>query len=1094
MTESRTPSDLEPETRDERRLQQLLDRWEAAQEAGVRLTVEELCREDVTLQEAVRRKIAQLETFDVFLDGQPVTALPERIDQYQVVRELARGGTAVVYLCGQEFPKRQVAVKLLYPGRAQGRAFRRFRLEVDVLAALDHPNIASIYAAGTINLGMGLQPFIVMEFIEGRSLRELCRDSSLEVTERIALLLQVCEAVDCAHQNGVIHRDLKPANVMVDRAGRVKVLDFGIAQLTEPDDLRDADTTQPMLGTPPYMSPEQFADVPSRIDARSDVYSLGVVLFELLTGRLPYDVRGMSVLETARVVQQAAPARLRATHPDLPRDLEILLGKALEKDRRQRYQTVAEFAEDLRRVRDGVPILARPVGRMEQAWRWVCRHPWPAGLTAAVMVLLVAAGIVAVLSAHAAQRRSEELERTVLRLEDERRRAAHHAAVAERRSEELGNAQTRLRASVDRQRRLIANATLMRIGTLSDADARQARELLADASIFGPEERGWAWTLLQKRSQRVVHERRVHGSPIQSLAFSGNGEFVATLGSSYVQLWRTDDLSHVCAFAEGLGSGGRVILDQTGRRVIVQKPNGRVLLYDRQAAPERQKTQCWDPHARQARATAMTLSPDETQLAIGDERGRVLVLELQSGRVVSEFPPLSATVLCLRFDKTGARLGIVTLAGELCIGRCAANEIVLRQEFPHHRLVTASWGPQLRFVVGARRFGDLTRWDCQTQTELELGSAGSHPQSVILGGAENALLAARRRILECWHDGERVSLIQNVDAEVLSIAVDSEQKLAALGTQAGELVLVRLQPPVLGRQFQTGQDEVRQLLFAHGGRTLISSGDTGEVFVHDLESGQLRHRFGQHALPMTGLALTPDHSAVLTNDRVHGCRLWDLATGDLRRHFEHPGQRARRLVVSRDGQRVISGGGRGCLIEYSLETAGPPRCLDAHASSVFALATCSQHRWLASGDSSGQIILWNMSDMTRVTDCHSGAGRTYQVAFAPDDAELALIDGNGAIRILEVPSLDPATTFRLHAGRTTCLAFSPDGRLLASGGQDGEIVLWDRFTWEPRLKISSGMPGVHALQFSDDGRLAIAGLSGVIALWEPELPAALRIR
>jgi predicted Ser/Thr protein kinase len=314
---------------------------------------------------------------------------------YRLLRVLGEGGMGIVYQAEQAFPRRVVALKAMRSGFVSRSLLRRFQNEAQILARLQHPGIAQIYEAGAADEENPDQAFFAMEFVDGRPLTDFANDRRLTVEQRLELMIRVCDAIQHAHQRGVIHRDLKPSNILVDTTAeppQPKILDFGVARATD-SDLRGT-TLQTgvgqLLGTLPYMSPEQIAADPDAIDTRTDVYALGVVLYQLLTGRLPFDVSSRSLADAARMIRDETPSRLSTMDRNLRGDLDTIVAKAIEKDKTRRYQSAAELGDDLRRYLANEPIAAKRDSLGYMLNKRVRRYRW--AVVAAGVFLIVMAG------------------------------------------------------------------------------------------------------------------------------------------------------------------------------------------------------------------------------------------------------------------------------------------------------------------------------------------------------------------------------------------------------------------------------------------------------------------------------------------------------------------------------------------------------------------------------------------------------------------------------------------------------------------------------------------------------------------------------
>ncbi|MEC9373294.1 MAG: serine/threonine-protein kinase, partial [Planctomycetota bacterium] len=365
--------------------------------------VRKSCADDDELRQRVDHLISSLLDTKSFLEtpaladqkAEPAAHMREvsaAISGYEIVRVIGDGGMATVYEAVQDRPKRVVALKVLKRGLVRSSAVRRFEFETETLARLRHRGIAQIYEAGAYADPHGDSiPYFAMEYVEqALPITRYADENRLDLEDRLRLFIEVCDAVQHGHQNGVIHRDLKPSNVLVDASGCPKVIDFGIARSTDPEDARITQRTDlgKLIGTLHSMSPEQCAG-DEHVDLRTDVYSLGTILYELLCGRVPHDLSKVPLPEALRIIQQDSVARPGALNPRLHGDLEVVLLMALEKDRERRYQTASELAADLRRVLEHQPIMARPATTMYQLRKFARRHRVPVAAAIAIVATLI---------------------------------------------------------------------------------------------------------------------------------------------------------------------------------------------------------------------------------------------------------------------------------------------------------------------------------------------------------------------------------------------------------------------------------------------------------------------------------------------------------------------------------------------------------------------------------------------------------------------------------------------------------------------------------------------------------------------------------
>ena len=618
--------------------------------------------------------------------------VPTRIGDYELLEELARGGMGVVYRARQVSLNRQVAIKVLLGGALANPSFlERFRREAEAAASLNHPHIVSVYEVAE-HEG---QPYISMELIEGCSLAELVRDQPLPPRRAAQLLKTIAEAVQVAHDRGLLHRDLKPSNVLVDALDRPHIMDFGLAKWiateTPSRAWHDLTLTGQVLGTPNYMSPEQADPARGRTSVASDVYALGSILYQLLTGRPPFLAE--TITQTLRMVAENDPVLARQLNPHLPRDLETICARCLEKDPHARYGSARELSEELARYLNNEPILARPINVPARWMRWCRRKPALAGalLAGTVLLMVIAVGSpIAALRLNASRHQEATMRARAEAAERETEWQLYSALLEQARatvlSGELGQ-RTRAMDAIGRAS-VISNSVELRremVAALALPDLRFERSL--------PYSDAYTVRSLDPAFERIALGRG--RGPVQIRSLTDDALLATLLPSTNLPAhagWWNPDGRYLAVKRDRSGGGWVTdweIWETSGWRRVL-------LLVD---VPR----------------LAVSFHPRLPQLLAGHRNGDVSLWDLPSGQEMARLTGLP-TAAQLEFAPDGARFAIANGKGDrwtLSVFNLAGGQLLSSNVFADI-LPFMQWHPVGRGLVAAGRSGDLHWMDAQT--------------------------------------------------------------------------------------------------------------------------------------------------------------------------------------------------------------------------------------------------------------------------------------------------------------------------------------------------------------------------------------------
>jgi eukaryotic-like serine/threonine-protein kinase len=968
------------------------------------------------------------------------------IGSYRIVREIGRGGMSVVYLAerADDAYRKQVAVKLVWPGLMTGEIERRFRQERRILARLDHPNIARLLDGGVTEDGC---QYVVMEYVEGEPIKEFCDSRKLSITERLKLFQQICAAVQYAHDNLIVHRDLKPSNILVANDGTIKLLDFGIAKLLDPSLLGIEDSPPSQTGfnamTPEYASPEQARG--ENITTASDVYSLGVMLYELLTGRRPYRIKSRAPHEAARVISEeeppppsvvvsgtvedagadcrnrvtqsprlgvethdGAPERLRAR---LQGDLDDIVLKALRKESQSRYRSAVEFSEDVARHLSGRPVVARKGTLIYLTTRYVRRHKVGVGAATFVLLTLICAIVYLV----------------------------RQARVAE--------------AQARRQLRL-----------LYAADMRQAGQDLLDRNL--------------ERARELVERYRAHSDPLWDDRWRG---------FEWYFLWKA--LHTEQAKLQNQATATELVITPDGKKLFVASRNGKIEIWDVGASRmEGVFANLEEP------ILGLALSRDGKRLAAGGEGGLTKVWDVASRRNIFE-----------RRGHGGAQIYTVALSpdgGMLATGgRDAATRLWKTDsgELLHTFDFAGKWVRSVQFspdgkILAVGGTGDLTvrLWDVKSLNPAAAlrGSSGDILHLLFSEDGKNLVAGTRDGFVRVWDVGSRElrESYRGHDGMVWTVGFAPDGKSIA---SAGQDDTLRFWDRATGQEIAKVNCEFEistLILAADPSTTTVFCTADDSTRIYDLKKLNATSVIARHiSSDINDVAMAPDGASVATVDGVGAISLWDVATGKPLKIFSNPEYAFSSVEFSQDGKLIaVLGEINNKVLTVELRDAGAGQIIASmkgHNQYENRATFSPDFKTLATDGPDRQIKLWDVSAGRELLSMKGHARGVRRMAFSNDGARLVSLGGDDRAMVWDVKSGNQLLEFEAHA----LARFSPDGGLIATGAANHFVKLLDAFTGREIHSFRGHSGDLRALAFSPDGkRLASAGDDQIIRIWDVE--------
>ena len=1055
----------------------------------------------------------------------------DKIGHYKLLQQIGEGGCGVVYMAEQEEPiRRRVALKVIKLGMDTRQVVARFEAERQALALMDHPNIAKVLDAGATDAG---RPYFVMELVRGIKVTDYCDQNNLSTEERLDLFVQICHAIQHAHQKGVIHRDIKPSNILVtlhDGKPLPKIIDFGIAKATTGQPLTDKTlftAFEQFIGTPAYMSPEQAEMSTMDIDTRSDIYALGVLLYELLTGQTPFDAKELlaaGLNEMRRIIREQEPMRpstrissldveeqtaiAKHRHAEPPKllglirgDLDWIVMKTLEKDRTRRYETANGVADDVLRHLNNEPVVARPPSKLYRFQKLVRRNKlaFAAGATLAVVlvvalvvsssqavlaaVLLVGIGISTWQALVATRAKANALE------------AKTESVAAQKNAERSQEAEKTMRIEAEHQ--LYAAKMNLAQQAWDQNNIGQLRQLLEETQ--DSPYRGFEWYYWQPLTHLALKTLRGHLKGVLSLGYSPDGQQIVT-GSldGTAKVWEADKGKELLTLKGHRDLIWSVAFAPDGRRIITSSWDRTAKVWD---AASGRELLTLKGHNDQIRCVAF--SPDGQTIVTGSYDQTAKVWEAGTGKEMLTLKGHTSSILGVAFSPDSQRIVTASFDQTAKVWAAASGRELLTLRGHNAAVSAAAFSPDGQRIVTGSRDQTVRVWEVAGGQELlTLKGHTSWVRSVAFSpDGQRIVSGSSDRTAKVWHAASGLELLtlKGHGDWIWSVAFSPDGRRIATGSRDGTVKMWEAgkgkEPLILkghsdeiwsvaisadGRRIATGsEDNTAKVWDAGSGRELLTlKGHGAQV---DSTAATVSNAKGRSARVFT-VAFSPDGQRIVTGSTDNTAKVWEAVSGKDLLTLKGHNDWIMSVAFSPDGQRIVTGSADNSAKLWDSANGRELLTLKGHSGIISSVAFSPDGQRIMTGSYDHTAKVWEAASGRELLTLKGHSGDVGSVAFSPDGQRIVTGDYNAA-KVWDAASGRELLTIKGH-DMLSSVAFSPDGQRIVTGSDDTAKV-WDVSSGRELLTLKGHTYWVRSVVFSPDGRRIVTGSADQTArVWE----------